>query len=94
MIKENYQYPLDYQWSQKEMITVITFFNSVEKAYETGIPVDEIKKNYQEFKKVVPSIGEEKRLGKAFEEESGYSCYRVVQKMKKENKKILKMEEK
>ncbi len=91
-MKENYQYPLDYQWSHQEMNDVIAFYISVEKAYESGIPVEEMKQKYQNFKKVVPSIGEEKRLGKAFEEESGYSCYRVVEKMKKETKKILKME--
>ena len=41
---------------------------------------------YRAFKKVVPSIGEEKRLGREFEEVSGYSLYRATQtaKQKKE----------
>ena len=37
---------------------------------------------YRGFKKVVPSIAEEKTLCKEFEEASGYVCYRVVQAAK------------
>ena len=37
---------------------------------------------YRAFKKVVPSIGEEKRLGREFEEVSGYSLYRATQAAK------------
>lgn len=40
-------------------------------------------KTYQQFKTVVKSIGEEKRLGREFEKASGYSLYRTVQQAKK-----------
>ena len=56
-----------------------------------GIQVEAFKKAYQEFKTVVRSIGEEKRLGREFEEASGYSLYRVVQASKNATK-IIRME--
>lgn len=93
-MKENYQYPLDYTWRQEELVVVMKLWNLVEAAYEKGIPLAEFQAGYQAFKKVVPSIGEEKRLGKEFQQESGYSLYRVVQASKTTTRKILKMEAK
>lgn len=84
-MKENYMYPLDYTWTKEEMIAVTQFFHCVEEAYEQGITVEKVQKSYQAFKKVVPSIGEEKRLGREFEKVSGYSLYQVVQACKKQN---------
>lgn len=86
-----YSYPIDLEWSHEEMNKVIKLWNAVEEAYEKGIQVDAFKKAYQEFKTVVRSIGEEKKLGREFEEVSGYSLYRVVQ-ASKDNNKFIKME--
>ena len=83
----NYSYPIDLEWSHEEMNKVIKLWNAVEEAYEKGIQVEAFKKAYQEFKTVVRSIGEEKRLGR----ESGYSLYRVVQASKIATK-IIRME--
>lgn len=91
-MKENYQYPLDYSWSQEEIIKVMDLFNGVEKVYEKGLEKEKFQKIYAAFKQVIPSIGEEKRLDKAFFAESGYSIYQVVKKMKTTNGKIIKME--
>ena len=80
----NYSYPIDLEWSHEEMNKVIKLWNAVEEAYEKGIQVEA-------FKTVVRSIGEEKRLGREFEEVSGYSLYRVVQASKNATK-IIRME--
>ena len=53
-------------------------FNKVEQAYEKRQRHRIYLEAYKAFKKVVPSIGEEKRLGKEFEEVSGYSLYRAT----------------
>ena len=87
----NNSYPIDLEWSHEEMNKVIKLWNAVEEAYEKGIQVEVFKKAYQEFKTVVRSIGEEKRLGREFEEVSGYSLYRVVQASKNAAK-IIRME--
>lgn len=73
-----YQYPIDLDWSTQEIVDVITFFESVEKAYETGIICDDLLKAYRRFKEIVPSKAEEKKVCGEFEETSGYSPYRTV----------------
>jgi len=77
-----YQYPIDYDWSTKETIDVIHFFELVEKAYEKGIDRGELMAAYRRFKEIVPGIAEEKRICKEFEEVSGYSSYRTMKKAK------------
>lgn len=78
----DYQYPLDLDWSIDEMVIVMNLWDQLEQAYEKGIVVDKFLESYQQFKKVVPSIGEERRLGREFEDLSGYSLYRTVQAAK------------
>lgn len=78
----DYNYPIRHDWSTAEIIAVAAFYEAVEKAYESGIPGEELMIAYRGFKKVVPSIAEEKTLCKEFEEASGYVCYRVVQSAK------------
>ena len=34
---ENYQYPLDLNWSTEEMILVVNFWADLEKVYEQGM---------------------------------------------------------
>ncbi|MED2513331.1 UPF0223 family protein, partial [Bacillus thuringiensis] len=31
-----YQYPLDYDWSNEEMVIIVKFYEAIEKAYEKG----------------------------------------------------------
>lgn len=49
--------------------------------------------SYRAFKKIVPSIGEEKRLGREFEEVSGYSLYRATQAAKQKEEGWFSLEE-
>lgn len=87
-----YQYPFSMDWTRDEVIEVISFFQMIEKAYERGVQQSEIMEAYRRFKKIVPSIAEEKRIGKEFEQSSGYSLYRTMQKAKKtESNEIIKM---
>lgn len=81
---KEYEYPLDLDWRTEEMVIVTNLWTEVEKAYESGVDATNFLSAYQEFKKVVPSIGEEKRLGKQFQQLSGYSLYHVVQQAKKQ----------
>ena len=55
-----------------EIIAVAAFYEAVEKAYESGIAGEKLMEAYRGFKKVVPSMAEEKTLCKEFEEASGY----------------------
>ncbi|MEH7093238.1 UPF0223 family protein [Neobacillus vireti] len=77
-----YQYPIDYSWSTEEIVDVIKFFESIERAYEKGIERDEVMMAYRRFKEIVPSKAQEKTLCGEFEEISGYSSYRTIKKAK------------
>ncbi|MFB5426020.1 UPF0223 family protein [Enterococcus faecalis] len=88
---KDYQYPLDLDWTTEEMVIVTNMRTAVEQANETGLPVDKFLTTYQQFKTVVKSIGEEKRLGREFENASGYSLYRTLQQAKKQGSGKLKL---
>ncbi|MGY3724303.1 Uncharacterized protein YktA, UPF0223 family [Granulicatella balaenopterae] len=87
----NYSYPIDMDWTHEEMNSVIKFLNMVELAYEKGVPAAKVMEAYKAYKKVVPSIAEEKTMCKQFERESGYSLYRVVKAAKENPTKIIRM---
>ena len=88
---KDYQYPLDLDWTTEEMVIVTNMWTAVEQANETGLPVDKFLTTYQQFKTVVKRIGEEKRLGREFENASGYSLYRTLQQAKKQGSGKLKL---
>ena len=90
---KTYRYPLDLSWSTEELASVLSFFNKVEEAYESKVEAKEYMEAYRAFKKVVPSIGEEKRLGREFEEVSGYSLYRATQTAKQKEEGWFSLEE-
>lgn len=77
-----YQYPIDHHWSTDEIVDVIKFYETIEQAYEKGIDRDVLLSVYRRFKEIVPSKSEEKKLCSEFEEISGYSPYRTIQKVK------------
>ncbi len=79
----DYQYPISHHWSTEEIVDVIHFFQSIEKAYEKGIERSVLIEAYRRFKEIVPGKADEKNICNEFEEVSGYSAYNVVQKMKK-----------
>lgn len=87
----NYSYPIDEDWTHEELTLVIDFFNLVEEANETGIEKAAFLAGYKRFKTVVKSIGEEKRLGRQFQEASGYSIYQTLQQAKATTGKRFKM---
>lgn len=78
-----YQYPLDLDWTNDEMMDVIHFFNKIENYYESSVKGEEVKKAYKSFKQSVPGKAEEKQLFKEFEKSSGYNSYKVVQEVNK-----------
>ncbi|KRM97016.1 UPF0223 family protein [Loigolactobacillus rennini] len=88
---KNYQYPLDSDWTKPEIIQVMRFYQSVEQAYEHQCSVAAFKQAYQDFKQIVPDKAGEKRLGREFEQVSGYSIYQAVQAVNKATGKQFKL---
>lgn len=91
MRSQNYSYPLDPDWSVDEMEKVIGMFRVVEDAYEVGVSRQRVLAAYRDFKTVVTAKSEEKRLGRAFEQASGYVLYRVVKAAQTKQDKKIKM---
>ncbi len=67
-MNKNYSYPLDLSWSTEELASRF-LFNQVEQAYEQKADARIYLEAYKALKKVVQD-GEEKVLGKEFEEVS------------------------
>ena len=87
-----YSYPFSTDWSTKEIVDVVRFFEGVEQAYEKGIKREDMLARYRRFKEIVPSQAEEKTVFREFEEVSGYVSYKVVKQTKEqEDGKIIKM---
>lgn len=61
-----YQYPLDYNWSNEEMVAVVKFYEAIEKVYEKGVLREDLMELYRRFKEIVPSKALEKKLIKNF----------------------------
>lgn len=85
----NYEYPFENDWSTDEIVTVISFYNCIEQAYEEGIDRDTLYESYRLFKSIVDSKSLEKQLDKAFKEASGYSIYETMKAAK--DKSFIKM---
>ncbi|MBU0437273.1 hypothetical protein CW746_02130 [Staphylococcus succinus] len=77
-----YQYPIDLDWSNDEMMQVVSFFNAIESFYESKVEGEVLLERYKQFKAIVPSKAEEKQIFKEFENSSGYNSYKAVQAVK------------
>ncbi|MGY3749772.1 UPF0223 family protein [Vagococcus acidifermentans] len=91
-MKENFSYPLNMDWTTEEIIAVMEMWQLVEQAYESRAAAEDILTQYRLFKTIVRSVGEERQLGREFEELTGYSLYRVVKAAKKQQTGVLKKE--
>lgn len=87
----NYQYPIDLDWTSQEMATVVKIWNGLEQAYESSINREELLNRYKAFKEVVPSKMEEKQLGNSFEKISGYQLYGTIKKARNSETKTISM---
>lgn len=85
-MSDNYNYPLDINWSTDEITSVLHFLNQVEKAYESKVDANQLLESYIVFKEIVTSKSQEKQIDREFEKSSGYSTYRAVQKAKEVEK--------
>ncbi|WP_129044849.1 UPF0223 family protein [Companilactobacillus metriopterae] len=76
-MQENYNYPLDPEWSHSEIAEIISFYNAVELANESGINRNDFLEKYRLFQKIVPMKMDQKNIDSEFELQSGYSIYRT-----------------
>lgn len=77
--------PISLDWSTSEVIDVIQFFETVEKAHHNKVGREELLAHYRRFKEIVPSKSEEKQLFKQYDEELGISCYHIIKKAREQS---------
>ncbi|WP_054710059.1 UPF0223 family protein [Bacillus sp. JCM 19041] len=70
--------PINYEWSQKEIVIVAEFFDLIAEVQERGVQAGELSHAYKAFKSVVPSKAEEKQLFKEVDDQLNISCYKIV----------------
>jgi uncharacterized protein YktA (UPF0223 family) len=87
----NYSYPIDETWTKQEIIDVVNFFSTIEKAYEGKVEREQLLGLYHRFKEIVPSKSEEKQLFKEFSRASGYQPYQAVKRAQTSEQKYIKM---
>lgn len=92
-VKENFSYPINPEWTTDEIVIVVDLWATLENVYQKKVTAEFFLEKYQLFKNVVRSIGEERQLGKEYEELTGYSLYRVVQLARKQKTGILNKKE-
>ncbi|UQS85522.1 UPF0223 family protein [Apilactobacillus apisilvae] len=78
-MSQNYSYPIFESWNRNEIISMMSLYNSVEKAYEdnNGINKDQIIELYKHFQSINPSKMEQKQIDSNFFNISGYSIYKT-----------------
>ncbi|KHF40835.1 UPF0223 family protein [Halalkalibacter okhensis] len=84
--------PISLDWTTDEVIAVIQFFETVEKAYKQGVEREKLLSEYRRFKEIVPSKSGEKQLFKQYDEELNISSFQVIKKVREGNEKVIKME--
>ena len=75
-----YIYPLDPSWTTEEMVVVVRFFETIEKAYEERVRAHEVVEAYHALKTIVPSKAEEKTIFRKYAKASTYESYPVVRR--------------
>lgn len=90
MAVENYEYPLEPDWSTADIVAVTTLYQRVEDAYERpqGVASADLLAAYRAFQQVVAQKFVEKQLDHAFETASGYSIYRTIKQARQETGQI------
>ena len=84
-----YTYPIDYDlFTAEEVSVIIEFLSLIEDANEKKVKVDPIvlSKKHQDFRRLINSIAMEKKIDRDFENVSGYSIYKTIQKYKDNSK--------
>lgn len=66
-----YQYPMDVDWTTEEKIAVISFFQAVEKAYEKGIPKQELLDTYKRLKRLCHQKQKKRRIVQRLKKKAG-----------------------
>ncbi|MBU9720498.1 MULTISPECIES: UPF0223 family protein [Bacillaceae] len=90
-MKDDVIIPISIDWNKEEVVDVVNFYDSIDKAYRKGVEKEALLKLYRRFKEVVPGKDEEKQSFKEYEKQTNQSPYHVVKKAKESEEKMIIM---
>ncbi|AUJ30032.1 MAG: UPF0223 family protein [Liquorilactobacillus hordei] len=91
-IPNNFEYPLLPEWSTNEIVAVTDFYQIVEKLYTAKVEREDFLKKYQAYQKAVPMKMNQKKIDRAFCDETGMSIYQATKFVLSNNKKFLHLD--
>ncbi|HAT55175.1 MAG TPA: hypothetical protein DCW31_08065 [Lactobacillus sp.] len=92
-MKTNIDLPLDASWSRDELVTVTRLYELVLEANETGVNREQLLTTYNKFTRLIPSRGEQRRLDRQFEKESGVGIYATIKIAQASSRKRIQIDE-
>lgn len=76
-----FEYPIDYEmYTLEEVEVIISFLSYIEENLNHYV-FKEFREKYNEYRKVINSKAEEKRISKEFEKSTGISIYDEARKL-------------
>ncbi|WP_240375046.1 UPF0223 family protein [Bacillus piscicola] len=78
-MEEELPMPISMDWNKEEVVDVVNFFQTIERAQYKAVLRDDILALYSRFKEIVPSKSEEKQLFRQFDNSAGVSCWKTIQ---------------
>lgn len=85
----NYQLPIDGNWTTADIIAVSTLVDDVLMAYEAGVDCQKILADYQGFCQVIPAKSEQKAFDRDLAQQTGYSIYQTIKQAQQTTRKQL-----
>ncbi|CAH1850327.1 UPF0223 family protein [Convivina intestini] len=85
----NYQLPIDGNWTTADIIAVSTLVDDVLIAHEAGVDCQKILADYQAFCQVIPAKSEQKAFDRDLAQQTGYSIYQTIKQAQQTTRKQL-----
>lgn len=78
-------YPIDYSlYSTEEIVKLVEFMHLIEQYHDPEYTVNDqsVLSKYHDFTTIINNQAEEKKIGKAFEKQTGLSIYKTIKTIK------------
>ncbi|GAP02611.1 hypothetical protein FPFC_020590 [Fructobacillus pseudoficulneus] len=77
-MSEQYQLPIDGNWTKDDIIAVSNLVDAVLQVYEGGCDQEYLLTTYRLFCEVLPAKSEQKTFDRDFENQTGRSIYQTM----------------
>lgn len=75
---DDYQLPIDLDWTTAEIITVSEFVDAVFAAHEQGVDRERLLALYSAYRQVLPAKSEQKTFERQIEQDTNISVFQTI----------------